>query len=309
MAKVTIVGSGNVGATAAFYAAERNLADVAMVDIAPGMPQAKSLDAQHCAPLRQYHVNIVGSNDYAAMKDSDVVIVTAGLPRKPGMSREDLVNINAKIVASVSKAIAEYAPNAKVIIVSNPLDIMTYVAWKATGFGVRRVMGMAGVLDSARLRYFIAEELNVSPSEVQALVLGGHGDEMVPLPEYSTVDGIPVTELIAPERLEQIFDRTRKGGGEIVNYLKTGSAFYAPAASSVEMAECILRDNRRILPVAAYLQGEYGIKGYFIGVPALLGKNGVEKVIEIPISDEGKAQLKKSARLIEETIAKLEIPL
>lgn len=309
MPKVTIVGSGNVGATATYYIAERGLANVVMVDIKEGVPQAKATDAMQCAPLRQYDVEIVGSNDFAAMEGSDVVVITAGLPRKPGMTREDLVNTNAKIVKSVSENIAEYAPNAAVIVVSNPLDIMTYVTWRVTGFGVRKVMGMAGVLDSTRFRTFIAEELDVSPRDVQSLVLGGHGDEMVPLPEFSVVRGMPITELMDEATINRLIERTQKGGGEIVGYLKTGSAFYAPAASVTEMVECILRDNKRILPVAAYLRGEYGIKGYFIGVPALLGKNGVERIFEIPIPEKWGDQMNKSAALIEQTIDKLEVEI
>jgi malate dehydrogenase len=309
MAKVTIVGSGQVGATATYYIAERGLADVVMTDIVPGMPQSKALDALHCAPLRNYDVNITGTNDYADIEGSDVVVITAGLPRKPGMTREDLLNTNAKIVAGVAENIARYAPNAVVIVVTNPLDIMTYVAWKATGFGIRKVMGMAGVLDSTRFRYFIAEELGVSPQDVSALVLGGHGDEMVPVPEYSVVNGIPITELIESNRLDELVDRTRKGGGEIVGLLKTGSAFYGPAASITEMVECIVRDNHRILPVAAYLRGEYGIKGHFIGVPAMLGRHGVERVIEIPIDAPRREQLQRSIALVEDTVAKLEIDI
>ncbi len=307
--KVTIVGSGNVGATATYYLAERNIAEVVMVDVKEGVPQAKALDANHTAPLRDYDVTVTGSNDFSAMKDSKVVVVTAGLPRKPGMTREDLLNTNARIMKSVSQNIAEYAPNSTVIVVSNPLDIMTYVAWKVTGFGTKKVMGMAGVLDSTRFRTFIAQELRVEPKEVQALVLGGHGDEMVPLPEYSVVDGIPITELIEPARLEQIIDRTRKGGGEIVGYLKTGSAFYAPAASTIEMVEAIIRNKRRILPVAAYCKGEYGIQNAFMGVPALIGKNGIEKIYEIPIADRWKEQMQKSVKLIQTTIDKLDIEL
>lgn len=307
MSKVTIIGSGQVGATATYYIAERGIADVVMTDIVAGMPQSKALDALHCAPLRNYDVNITGTNDLSDMAGSDVVVVTAGLPRKPGMTREDLLNINAKIVGGVCEQIAVHAPNAVVIVVTNPLDIMTHLAWKATGFGIRKVMGMAGVLDSTRFRYFISEELGVAPQDVRALVLGGHGDEMVPVPEYSVVAGIPITELIPAQRLEEIVDRTRKGGGEIVNYLKTGSAFYGPAASITEMVECILRGTRRILPVAAYLRGEYGINGYFMGVPAVLGRNGVEKVIELPIDEKRQEQLRASARLVEETMEKLEI--
>jgi malate dehydrogenase len=309
MPKVTIVGSGQVGATATYYIAERGLADVVMADVVPGMPQSKALDAMHCAPLRNYDVSVHGTNDWADIAGSDVVVVTAGLPRKPGMTREDLLNTNARIVAGVSEQIARHAPNAVVIVVTNPLDIMTYVAWKATGFGVRRVMGMAGVLDSTRFRYFIADELGVAPQDVTALVLGGHGDEMVPVPECSVVRGIPVTELIAPARLAELVDRTRKGGGEIVALLKTGSAFYGPAASITEMVECIVRDNHRILPVAAYLRGEYGIKGYFVGVPAMLGRNGVERIYEVPVDDASRQQLARSTKLIEETIGKLEISL
>lgn len=309
MPKITIVGSGQVGATATYYVAERGLGDVVMTDIVPGVPQAKALDAMHCAPLRHYDVDILGTNDYADIAGSDVVVITAGLPRKPGMTREDLLNTNAKIVAGVSEQVARHAPNAVVIVVTNPLDIMTYVAWKVTGFGIRKVMGMAGVLDSTRFRYFIAEELGVAPEDVQALVLGGHGDEMVPVPEHSTVSGIPVTELIPKERLDAIVGRTRKGGGEIVGYLKTGSAFYGPAASITEMVEAIVRGGRRILPVAAYLRGEYGIRGHFVGVPAILGPSGVERVIEIDLDDARRDQLQRSVRLIEDTVAKLEIQL
>lgn len=307
MAKVTIIGSGQVGATATYYIAERGLADVVMTDVVAGMPQAKATDALHCSPLRNWDVRVTGTNDMAEMAGSDVVVVTAGLPRKPGMTRENLLNTNAKIVAEVSEQIARHAPDATVIVVTNPLDIMTYVAWKVTGFGIRRVMGMAGVLDSTRFRYFIAEELDVSPQDVTALVLGGHGDEMVPVPEYSVVRGIPVTELIPPKRLEAIVDRTRKGGGEIVSLLKTGSAFYGPAASITEMVECILRDNHRILPVAVYLRGEYGISGHFVGVPVMLGRQGVVKVFEIPIDDTRREQLRRSVALIEETVSKLAV--
>ncbi len=307
MSKVTIIGSGQVGATATYYIAERGLADVVMTDIVEGMPQSKALDALHCAPLRNYDVNITGTNDLADMAGSDVVVVTAGLPRKPGMTREDLLNINAKIVSGVCEQIALHAPNAVVIVVTNPLDIMTHLAWKVTGFGIRKVMGMAALLDSTTIRYFISEELGVAPQDVRGHVLGGHGDEMVPVPEYSVVAGIPVTELIPAKRLEEIVDRTRKGGGEIVNYLKTGSAFYGPAASITEMVECILRGTRRILPVAAYLRGEYGIDGYFMGVPAVLGRNGVEEVIELPIDETRQEQLRASARLVEETMGKLAV--
>jgi malate dehydrogenase len=305
--KITIVGAGNVGATAAHWAAERELGDIVLVDIVEGTPQGKALDLMEARPVEGFDVNIVGTSSYEETKNSDVVIITAGLPRKPGMSREDLLQKNREIVEGVTRQIVKYSPNCFIILVSNPLDTMTYLAYKVSGFSKNRVMGMAGVLDSARFRVFIAMELNISVEEVQAFVLGGHGDDMVPLIRYSTVAGIPITELISEERIKAIVDRTRKAGGEIVNLLKTGSAFYSPAASAVQMAEAILKDKRRILPCAAYLQGEYGLQDIFFGVPVVLGAAGVEKVIEVRLTAEEQAAVDNSAREVKESIAKLKV--
>ena len=305
--KITIVGAGNVGATAAHWAAERELGDIVLVDIVEGTPQGKALDLMEARPVEGFDVNIVGTSSYEETKNSDVVIITAGLPRKPGMSREDLLQKNWEIVEGVTRQIVKYSPNCFIILVSNPLDTMTYLAYKVSGFSKNRVMGMAGVLDSARFRVFIAMELNISVEEVQAFVLGGHGDDMVPLIRYSTVAGIPITELISEERIKAIVDRTRKAGGEIVNLLKTGSAFYSPAASAVQMAEAILKDKRRILPCAAYLQGEYGLQDIFFGVPVVLGAAGVEKVIEVRLTAEEQAAVDNSAREVKESIAKLKV--
>jgi len=305
--KITIVGAGNVGATAAHWAAERELGDIVLVDIIDGIPQGKALDLMEARPVEGFDVNIIGTGSYAETKDSDVVIITAGLPRKPGMSREDLLQKNREIVEGVTRQIVKYSPNCFIIVVSNPLDTMTYLAYKVSGFSKNRVMGMAGVLDSARFRVFIAMELNISVEEVQAFVLGGHGDDMVPLIRYSTVAGIPIAELIPEERIKAIVDRTRKAGGEIVNLLKTGSAFYSPAASAVQMAEAILKDKRRILPCAAYLQGEYGLQDIFFGVPVVLGAAGVEKVIAVRLTAEEQAAVEKSAREVQDSIAKLNL--
>ena len=305
--KITIVGAGNVGATAAHWAAERELGDIVLVDIIDGIPQGKALDLMEARPVEGFDVNIIGTNSYAETKDSDVVIITAGLPRKPGMSREDLLQKNREIVEGVTRQIVKYSPNCFIIVVSNPLDTMTYLAYKVSGFSKNRVMGMAGVLDSARFRVFIAMELNISVEEVQAFVLGGHGDDMVPLIRYSTVAGIPIAELIPEERIKAIVDRTRKAGGEIVNLLKTGSAFYSPAASAVQMAEAILKDKRRILPCAAYLQGEYGLQDIYFGVPVVLGAAGVEKVIAVRLTAEEQAAVEKSAREVQDSIAKLNL--
>jgi malate dehydrogenase len=305
--KITIVGAGNVGATAAHWAAERELGDIVLVDIVDGIPQGKALDLMEARPVEGFDVNIIGTGSYAETKDSDVVIITAGLPRKPGMSREDLLQKNREIVEGVTRQIVKYSPNCFIIVVSNPLDTMTYLAYKVSGFSKNRVMGMAGVLDSARFRVFIAMELNISVEEVQAFVLGGHGDDMVPLIRYSTVAGIPIAELIPEERIKAIVDRTRKAGGEIVNLLKTGSAFYSPAASAVQMAEAILKDKRRILPCAAYLQGEYGLQDIFFGVPVVLGAAGVEKVITVRLTAEEQAAVEKSAREVQDSIAKLNL--
>jgi len=305
--KITIVGAGNVGATAAHWAAERELGDIVLVDIVEGTPQGKALDLMEARPVEGFDVNIIGSNSYEETKDSDVVIITAGLPRKPGMSREDLLQKNREIVEGVTRQVVKYSPNCFIIVVSNPLDTMTYLAYKVSGFSRNRVMGMAGVLDSARFRVFIAMELNISVEEVQAFVLGGHGDDMVPLIRYSTVAGIPIAELISEERIKAIVDRTRKAGGEIVNLLKTGSAFYSPAASAVQMAEAILKDKRRILPCAACLQGEYGLQDICFGVPVILGAQGIEKVIEVRLTEEEKEAVQKSAREVKKSISELKL--
>jgi malate dehydrogenase len=300
--KVTVVGAGNVGATAAHWIAAKELADVVLVDIVEGVPQGKALDLAQAAPIDGFDVKLVGSNGYEETANSDVVIITAGLPRKPGMSRDDLLKTNSDIVGQVTDQVVKYSPNCFIIVVSNPLDAMTQVAFVRSGFPKNRVMGMAGVLDSARMRCFIAEELNVSVENVTAFVLGGHGDTMVPLPRYSTVAGIPITELIAPDRLEEIVKRTANGGAEIVGLLKTGSAYYAPSLAAVEMTESILKDKKKILPCAVYLEGEYGISNLFVGVPVKLGKNGVEQIIEISLTNEERAALHKSAGAVQELI-------
>lgn len=294
--KATVIGAGNVGATTAMRLAEKELADVVLIDIVDGVPAGKALDLTEAAPIEKHDTRITGStNDYSLAKDSDIVIITAGIPRKPGMSRDDLLSTNMGIIRSVTNEVAAVAPNAILIIVSNPLDAMCHVAYDAGGFPKNRVIGMAGVLDSARFRSFIAMELDVSVENIHAFVLGGHGDTMVPLPRYSTVAGIPITELMPPERIEALVERTRKGGAEIVGLLKTGSAYYAPASAAVEMAEAILKDKKKILPCAVYLEGEYGITGLFIGVPVKLGENGVEEIIEIKLTDEERESLNRSA--------------
>ena len=302
--KITVVGAGNVGATAAQRVAEKELArTVVMVDVAEGIPQGKALDQWQSAPIEGYDSRIVGTNGYAETKDSDVVIITAGIARKPGMSRDDLLNTNAGIVKSVSEQIAKSSPNAILIIVSNPLDVMCYVAMKASGFPRERVIGMAGVLDTARYRAFLAEALNMSVRDIQAMVLGGHGDTMVPLISYTSVSGIPITQLMEKSKLDAIVDRTRNGGAEIVKHLKTGSAYYAPSAGAVQMAEAIVNDQRRILPCAAWLQGEYGMKDLFLGVPCLLGRKGLERVIEVELTADERAALQKSADAVREPMA------
>ena len=293
--KVTVVGAGNVGATAAQRLAEKQLCDVVLVDIAEGLPQGKALDLAEAAPIEKHDACLTGTNDYGETAGSDIVIITAGIPRKPGMSRDDLLKTNSDIMKSVVKNIAEKSPDAILIIVSNPLDAMCHVAFEASGFDKKRVIGMAGVLDSARFRCFIARELNVSVENTHAFVLGGHGDTMVPLPRFSTVAGIPITELMPKDRIDALVDRTRTGGAEIVSLLKTGSAFYAPASAAVEMAESILKDKKKILPCAVYLEGEYNINGLFIGVPVKLGSTGIEEVIEIELKDDEAADLQKSA--------------
>lgn len=296
--KITVVGAGNVGATAAHWAASKELGDIVLIDVVEGIPQGKALDLMEAAPVEGYDCNIIGTNNYEDTADSDVVIITAGIARKPGMSRDDLLNTNTKIVSSVAENIARYSPNAVLIVVSNPLDVMVYAAYKASGFPSSRVFGMAGVLDSARFRTFLALELGVSFEDVSAFVLGGHGDDMVPVLSYSTAGGIPVEKLIPADRLAAIVERTRKGGAEIVNYLKTGSAFYAPGASAVQMAEAVLKDKKRILPVAAYLNGEYGNKDLFTGVPCIIGAGGVEKVLEIELQPAEKAALAQSIQSV-----------
>jgi malate dehydrogenase len=296
--KITVIGAGNVGATCAQRAAERELADVVLVDVVEDMPQGKALDLCEAAPVEMHDALITGANNYEPTADSDVIIVTAGVARKPGMSRDDLIKTNAGIVDSVVKQAAPLSPEAVIIVVSNPLDAMCHVALKASGFPPERVIGMAGVLDSARFRWFIAQELNVSVENTHAFVLGGHGDTMVPLPRYSTVAGIPITELLPPERIKALCERTANGGAEIVGLLKTGSAYYAPASSAVEMAEAILKDKNKILPCATYLTGQYGYHDLYIGVPVKLGAGGVKEIIEIKLTPEEKAALDKSAEAV-----------
>ncbi|OGL60792.1 MAG: malate dehydrogenase [Candidatus Tectomicrobia bacterium RIFCSPLOWO2_02_FULL_70_19] len=293
--KITIVGAGNVGATAAHWAAAKELGDIVLIDIIEGVPQGKALDLYESAPVEGFDCRVIGTNDYKDTADSDIVVVTAGIARKPGMSRDDLINTNAKIVGGVTDEVMKHSPKCILIIVSNPLDVMVTVAHRRSKLPQNRIMGMAGVLDSARFRTFIAMELGVSVEDVQACVLGGHGDTMVPLPRYSTVAGIPITALMKPDRIEAIVQRTRDGGAEIVNYLKTGSAYFAPGASVIQMVEAIVKDKKRVLPCAALLQGEYGERDVFMGVPVKLGSGGVEKVIELDLSPDEKAAFKKSA--------------
>jgi len=300
--KITVVGAGNVGATAAHWLASKELGDVVLVDIVEGVPQGKALDLAETAPIEGFDVRLTGANTYDDTKDSDVVIITAGLPRKPGMSRDDLLKTNADIVSKVVDEIARRSPDSILIIVSNPLDAMCQVAFKRSGFPKHRVIGMAGVLDAARMRCFLAEALNVSVENVTAFVLGGHGDTMVPLPRYSTCAGIPVTELLPKDQLDAIVKRTANGGAEIVALLKTGSAYYAPSAAAVEMTEAILKDKKKILPCAAYLEGEYGINGLYVGVPCKLGARGLEQIIEINLMAEERIALQKSAASVQELI-------
>jgi malate dehydrogenase len=298
--KVTVVGAGNVGATAAQRLAEKELCDVVLVDIIEGVPQGKSLDLTEAAPIEKHDAKLTGANAYDATEGSNIVIITAGIPRKPGMSRDDLLTTNAGIMKTVVEQVAQRSPQSVIIVVSNPLDAMCHVAFETSKFPKQRVMGMAGVLDSARFRAFIAMELNVSVENTHAFVLGGHGDTMVPLPRYSTVAGIPITELMAKDRIDAIVDRTRNGGAEIVGLLKTGSAYYAPASAAVEMAESILKDKKKILPCAVYLEGEYGLHDLFIGVPVKLGAGGIEEVIEIKLAEDEKQALNRSADAVKE---------
>jgi malate dehydrogenase len=305
--KITVVGAGNVGATTAHWLVSKELGDVVLVDIVEGMPQGKALDLAQAGPVEGYDSRLIGTNGYRETANSDVVVITSGIARKPGMSRDDLLNTNAGIVSSVSEEIARTSPNAIVIVVSNPLDAMTWVAWKKTGFPKNRVIGMAGVLDSARMRTFLAEALNVSVENVTAFVLGGHGDTMVPLPRYSTCAGIPVTELLPKDVLDKIVTRTANGGAEIVSLLKTGSAYYAPSSSAVEMVEAILKDKKKILPCATLLEGEYGINGLFVGVPVKLGSGGVEEIIQINLTTEERAALQKSAASVQELVSAIKL--
>ena len=304
-AKITIVGAGNVGATTAHWAATKALGDVVLIDIVEGMPQGKALDLAESAPLEGFDCRLVGTNDYADTANSDVVVVTAGIARKPGMSRDDLLHTNAKIVSTVVSNLVQYSPKAYMIVVSNPLDAMVYVAKQVSGWSKNRVMGMAGVLDSARFRYFIAQELGVSVEDVHGFVLGGHGDTMVPVPRYATVTGIPITQLLSEAQIARLVQRTRDGGAEIVNYLKQGSAFYAPGASIVQMIEAIVKDKKRLLPAAAYLEGEYGLRDVYVGVPVLLGAGGVEKIIEVELTADEHTALERSAAAVEELVQAL----
>ncbi|HSD30838.1 MAG TPA: malate dehydrogenase [Gemmatimonadales bacterium] len=302
--KITVVGAGNVGATAAQRVAEKNLArTVVLVDVIEGVPQGKGLDQWESAPIEGFDTRVVGTNTYEPAEGSELFIVTAGIARKPGMSRDDLVRTNVEIVKQVSQQIKQVAPRAIVVMVSNPLDVMCWVAKEVTGFPRERVVGMAGVLDTARYRSFLAEALGVSVEDIQAMVLGGHGDTMVPLVSYTTVSGIPVSQLLDQATLEAIVTRTRNGGAEIVNFLKTGSAYYAPSAAAVQMAEAIVLDKKRVLPCAAWLEGEYGLSGIYCGVPCKLGKSGVEQILEVKLSDAERAALQKSANAVKETMA------
>lgn len=303
--KVTVVGAGNVGATCSQRLIEKNISDVVLIDILEGIPQGKALDLMESRPVELHDRKIIGTNDYAQTKDSDVVVITAGIARKPGMSRDDLLKTNAQIVGGVTNEIVKYSPNSIVIVVSNPLDVMTHLAYVKSKFPPERVFGMAGVLDSARMRFFIAEALNVSCEDVQAMVLGGHGDQMVPMPRFSTVSGIPITELLPPQKIHEINERTKNGGIEIVNYLKTGSAFYAPASSAATMVEAIVQDRKRVFPVAAHLSGEYGLKDVYVGVPVKLGIKGIEQVIELKLAPEELEALHKSAEAVKQNVAKL----
>jgi malate dehydrogenase len=303
--KVTIIGAGFVGSTCAHWIAAKELADVVLVDIVEGIPQGKGLDLLEAGPIEGFDIHIVGANDYSQTQDSDVVILTSGAPRKPGMSREDLLKINADITASNIEQVVKTSPNASIIIVNNPMDTMAYLAHKVSGFPRERVMGQGGVLDAGRYRTFIAQEAGVSVEDVQAMLMGGHGDEMVPLPRYTTISGIPVTEFISADRLQAIVERTKKGGGEIVQLLKTGSAYYAPSSATVQMAEAILKDKKRVVPASVLLQGEYGFNDIFFGVPVKLGAGGVEQIIELPLTDEEKALAEKSAAAVRDSIAAL----
>jgi malate dehydrogenase len=303
--KISIIGAGHVGATVAHWAAAKELGDIVLVDVVGGLPQGKALDLLEAGPIEGFDLCIVGANDYDETRGSDIVVLTAGAPRTPGMSREDLVGVNQEIVAGVVEKAARRSPEAVLIVVTNPLDTMAYLTYRVSGFPRERVIGQAGVVDTARFRTFIALELNVSVENVHAAVLGGHGDEMVPLPRYSTVAGIPITELMAPEQIEQLVERTRRGGGEIISLIKTSSACYAPGAAAVQMIEAILRDKKLILPCSVYLKGEYGLRDIFFGVPVKLGAGGAEDIFEVQLTEEERAALERSAGLIRRTMAAL----
>lgn len=309
--KIALIGAGQIGGTLALLSGMKELGDVALVDIAEGVPQGKGLDLAELSPVEGFDCDYQGSNDYSVIEGADVVIVTAGVPRKPGMSRDDLIGINTSVIQAVGENIKKYAPSAFVIVITNPLDVMVEIMHRVTGFPANKVVGMAGVLDSARFSYFLADEFKVSVEDVTAFVLGGHGDSMVPLTRYSTVAGIPLPDLVkmgwtSQEKIDAIVDRTRKGGGEIVALLKTGSAFYAPASSAIAMAESYLRDKRRVLPCAAKLTGEYGVDGLYIGVPVIIGKNGVEKVVEIELNDNEQAMFNESVGHVKELVESLD---
>jgi malate dehydrogenase len=308
MNKITVVGAGHVGATTAQRLAEKELArEIVLVDIIEGIPQGKGLDQWQSGPVEGFDTRIVGTNDYGAAAGSEIVVVTAGIPRKPGMSRDDLVKTNAEIVKAVSQEIKKVAPKAFVIVVSNPLDVMCYVAKQVTGFPRERVIGMAGILDTARYRTFLSEAIGISVEDIQAMVLGGHGDTMVPLVSYTTVSGIPVTQFIAGDKLDAIVTRTRGGGGEIVKHLKTGSAYYAPSSGAVQMVEAIVKDKKRLLPCSAWLTGEFGLKDVYVGVPCVLGAGGLEKIVQLELTADEKAALAKSAESVRSTMAVVEL--
>lgn len=303
--KVSVIGAGNVGATTAQLIVQSGIADVVLYDIVEGMPQGKALDMAEACPLWNSSASIRGTNSYVDTAGSDIVVVTAGLARKPGMSRSDLLHANADIIRGVCTTIANHSPNSIIIIVTNPMDVMAHLAWKTTEFSCRRVMGMGGILDAARLTAFLAWELHVSPEDIEATVLGGHGDDMLPLPRFTTVKGIPLTELLTKKKIDVLIERTRNGGAEIVSFLKSGSAYYAPAASTFQMAKSILLDEKRLLPCAAFLNGEYGIKDIYMGVPVILGETGVEKIIEVKLTKEERAQFRKSSASVRKLVAKL----
>jgi len=306
VSKISVIGAGNVGATAVYYIAEKNLGDIVMIDVVQGLPQSKGLDFLHAAPLREYRVHIYGTNGYDEIRGSDAVVLTAGIARKPGMDRMDLLRTNAGIARDAAKAVKEYAPDAVLVVVTNPLDVIAMAVLRETGFDPSRVLGMAGVLDATRYCTFIAETLDVWPGDVSAMVLGGHGDTMVPLKRFASVGGIPLGELLDEKTTERLIERTRSGGAEIVGYLKTGSAFYAPAASVAAMVEAIVKDRKTLLPAAAFLRGEYGFSGIFLGVPVILGKGGVERILELELTGDEREALARSARAVEQGIRELD---